>query len=276
MKVTGAQQVLDAAMQEAERLRRTLQKRGAGGTQVRSDDEKRIVRATAHAWFNSHRPPVRAVLTDDDLTSLDDEYRSLMVAAGRATLRTKYLDSLKRVKKLLSQLQADQAIALGGTPSEWGPAGTTDNPPQFAPLISDLRMQAILRKRWHECVTCVNYGAPLAATVMVGGILEGLLLARINQLSDQGPVFRAVSAPKDKKTGSPLKLSEWGLKNYIAVAHEPGWISRTTKDVGEVVRDYRNYIHPQKELSHGITLSVDDARMLWEIAKSIVRQLLSP
>jgi len=274
--VTGAQQALDAAMQEAERLRKTLQKRGAGGAQVRSDDEKRIVRASAHAWFNSHRPPVSAVLTDDDLRPLDDGYRTLMVAAGRATLRTRYLDSLKQVKKLLSQLQADHAIALGRTGSGQGPAATTNSPPEFAPLISDAKMQAILGKRWQECVTCVNYGAPLAATVMMGGILEGLLLARINQLSDQGPVFKALSAPKDRKTGSPLKLSEWGLKNYIDVAHELGWISRTTKDVGEVVRDYRNYIHPQKELSHGITLSVDDARMLWEIAKSIVRQLLSP
>lgn len=274
--MTGAQQALDAAMQEAERLRKTLQKRGAGGAQVRSDDEKRIVRASAHAWFNSHRPPVSAVLTDDDLRPLDDGYRTLMVAAGRATLRTRYLDSLKQVKKLLSQLQADHAIALGRTGSGQGPAATTNSPPEFAPLISDSKMQAILGKRWQECVTCVNYGAPLAATVMMGGILEGLLLARINQLSDQGPVFKALSAPKDRKTGSPLKLSEWGLKNYIDVAHELGWISRTTKDVGEVVRDYRNYIHPQKELSHGITLSVDDARMLWEIAKSIVRQLLSP
>jgi hypothetical protein len=43
-----------------------------------------------------------------------------------------------------------------------------------------------------------------------------------------------------------------------------------------VVRDYRNFIHPQKELSHGIVLEVGDARMLWEVAKSITLQLLKP
>jgi hypothetical protein len=40
------------------------------------------------------------------------------------------------------------------------------------------------------------------------------------------------------------------------------------------MRDYRNYIHPQKDLSHGITLVEGDAQMLWEIAKGVIRQIL--
>ena len=108
---------------------------------------------------------------------------------------------------------------------------------------------------------------------MMGGLLEGLLLARINQLTDKRPVFTAASAPKDR-TGSTLRLNEWGLKNYLDVAHEVVWISKTTKDIGEVVRDYRNYIHPQTEHSHGINLTTDDARTLWEVAKSVVRQVV--
>jgi hypothetical protein len=76
-------------------------------------------------------------------------------------------------------------------------------------------MQGILSKRWQECVICVKAGAPLAATVMMGGILEGLLLAKINQLADKSPVFTAIAAPKDKKIGKTLPLKEWGLKNFI-------------------------------------------------------------
>lgn len=66
------------------------------------------------------------------------------------------------------------------------------------------------------------------------------------------------------------------MRNYLDVAYELGWITRTTKDVGEVMRDYRNYIHPQKELSHGIILEPGDAQMLWEVAKSITMQLVKP
>jgi len=71
---------------------------------------------------------------------------------------------------------------------------------------------------------------------MMGGLMEALLVARINKLSDQSPVFKAKAAPKDKGTGTVLKLREWTLSNYIDVTHELGWISDTYKDVGAVRR----------------------------------------
>lgn len=108
---------------------------------------------------------------------------------------------------------------------------------------------------------------------MMGGILEGLLLAKINQLPNMAPVFTATAAPRDK-AGKTLALKEWKLKNYIDVAHELKWITTTAKDIGQVMRDYRNYIHPQKELSHGISLVHGDALILWEIAKGMILQIL--
>jgi hypothetical protein len=82
------------------------------------------------------------------------------------------------------------------------------------------RDAATSRQPWNERIACVSHDLPLAATVMMGGILEALLIARINKLSDQSPVFKAKSAPKDKTTGAVLKLREWTLSNYIDVAHE--------------------------------------------------------
>ena len=38
----------------------------------------------------------------------------------------------------------------------------------------------------------------IRATAMTGGVLEGLLLAKINQLPNQPPVFTAGSAPEGK------------------------------------------------------------------------------
>ena len=134
-------------------------------------------------------------------------------------------------------------------------------------------MQRILQNRWQECVLCVKAGAPLGATVMMGGILEGLLLARINQLPNQAPVHTAKFAPRDRM-GRTLPLKDWTLKDYIDVAQELTWIAPTAKDIGAVLRDYRNYIHPQKELSHGISLTPSDAAMLWNIAKNMIVQVL--
>jgi hypothetical protein len=271
--VTDAQQTIEAAIEESERLQRILKKQSSN--QVTAENEKQIVKATALAWFNKHRNTIAPLLGDDFLQPGDDLYRLLLAYAARATRRRKYLDVIKALTKTLSALQNDHVVLLSKPPGAApAPAPTADTPPAFTPLISDAKMQAILQKRWQECVICVRHGAPLAATVMMGGILEGLLLARINQLPSQAPVHTAAAAPKDKATGKTLQLKDWGLKNFIDVAHELGWITTTAKDIGDVLRDYRNYIHPQKEFSHGISLAPGDADMLWNIAKSMILQIL--
>ena len=272
--MTLPQKALASASEQCDRLNKVLHK--STTKQVKSDDETQVAKATAHAWFNNCRPVVVTAVGDGQLKGLDDQYRTLIAASGRATLRSRYFAIIKQTKNLLSQVQVDQALALALAADHTRPQhATADDAPDFSLLVPDAKMQTILVNRWQECVKCVTVGAPLSAVVMMGGMLEGLLLARVNQLKDKSPVFKAANAPKDK-AGNPLKLNEWGLKNYLDVAHELAWISRTTKDVGEVVRDYRNYIHPQKEYSHGVSISADDARTLWEIAKSVARQVLKP
>jgi hypothetical protein len=272
--VTDGQQSIDTTIAEIEKLRKILKQEPS--KQVQAADEKQIIKATALAWFNNHRGTITKFVTVDAINGLDKSYQELLAGAGRSTVRTKYLDIIKDIRKLLVGLQTDQVLALAKAPVAVAPAATADTPPQFGPLISDPKMQAILRARWEECVICVKAGAPLGATVMMGGILEGLLLARINQLPNKSPVFTTAAAPKEKKTGKTLPLKDWALKNFIDVAHELKWITTTARDIGDVLRDYRNYIHPQKELSHGISLTTGDAEMLWNIAKSIIVQVLKP
>jgi hypothetical protein len=74
---------------------------------------------------------------------------------------------------------------------------------------------------------------------------------------------------------SCASLSDWTLRHYIDVGQELGWISRSGKDVAAVLRDYRNYIHPEKQRSHGVTLNAHDSAMFWEVTKSLTRQLLN-
>lgn len=107
---------------------------------------------------------------------------------------------------------------------------------------------------------------------MMGGLLEGLLLAPIEGLADKSPVFIAVAAPRDR-AGATLALKDWTLANYIDVAHELGWISETHKDVSEVLRGYRNYIHAHEEHRQKKTLLPADAAMLWEITKHLAREV---
>ena len=109
----------------------------------------------------------------------------------------------------------------------------------------------------------------------MGGLLEALFVARANLLTNKAALFKAKSTPMDFKTKKPLALTEWTLRPYIDVAAELGWITSSGKDVAAILRDYRNYIHPEKERAHGVNLNEHDSSMFWDVTKSLARQLLA-
>lgn len=265
-----AHEVIEGTVSDIERLRKGVAK--GTSVQVSSAAEKDLVKANVQSWFRARRPALLVFTAEKSLEHIDATFRELLSATGRATSRTRYTGWLKTIKKQLGSLQVDKVIELSsaGVVAQ----ATPDVAPSFAAISADPEMQTLLSNRWTECVGCINHSLPLAATVMLGGLLEAVLLARVNQLADKKPVFTAVSAPKDKKTGATLTLKDWGLSNYIDVANEVGWISDTYKEVGVILRDYRNYIHPLKEYQHKKTINTEDAKILWEIGKSILRQLL--
>lgn len=258
-------EVIDSALSEVDGLRKVL-KKGAN-RQVRSSEERTLAKATALAWFNRHRIDFSNLEGTAPFSQVDDRYRALLSASDRNTHRTKYDVMLKDLRRSLIALRTE------GVTSGRQQEPTVDDPPSFSPLVSDPEMQAILTERWQECAACLRAQAPLAATVMMGGLVEGLLLARINRETRQGPIFKAKTAPKDNQ-GKTKPLPEWTLKNYIDVVHELGWISESAKHIGEVVRDYRNYIHPSKQARHGKHLTIDDAQMFWEVSKAVTREVI--
>ncbi len=261
--MNDADEAIYQAIREAERIRTVTRKRAL--PQVRGS-ERDIIRATALTWFQSHRPKIAAVFSGAALRPVDELYQKIVEASHKNAVRSGYVETFKTLCDILVHLRSGNVVKLAA-------ATTTDAPPDFSKLISDGAMQSILQRRWAECVTCISHGAPLSATVMIGGLLEGLLLARVNRENNKAPIFTSAVAPKDRN-GKTLPLKEWTLQDYIAVAHELKWITVAARDVGVVLRDYRNYIHPQKELSHGILLTTPDAVIFWEIGKSITRQLL--
>lgn len=262
-----AYQAVESAIQETANLRAYLAKGKSG--QVRSPDERLVVKATARTWFATHRPAIAAAHDAASLKSIDETFEQLLAYSERHILRSKIRRNCKEAVGLLVELRA--AIVKGG-PAR--PPGVNDKPPDFSPLVQDLAMQEILNRRWAECLVCISHGAPLSATVMMGGLVEALLLARVNRETNKSPIFTAKTAPKDK-AGKTLLLPEWTLKGFLDVAHEMNWVSNSAKDVGVVLRDYRNYIHPNKELTHGVKLSSDDARMFWDVCKNISREVIA-
>jgi hypothetical protein len=236
--------------------------------QVRNAEHRDFFRATALSWFQRRRSAVAQEMPTEVIEVIDVPYRTLLNATDKHSSKNTYVSAAKLAKKTLVEARTH---ALVPQPT----VRTADSAPSFAPLATDPSMQSILERRWEECRRCIEAGAPLAATVMMGGLLEALLVARANRLSDKSKLFKATATPVDPKTKKPLDLRQWMLGPYIDVGHELRWISNSAKNVAVILRDYRNYIHPEKERSHGVTLSPDDAAMFWEVTKTLSRELLA-
>src|SRR5216683_173653 len=178
-----ADETINAALKEAQRLRNRTKKEKS--LQVKGS-EREIIKATALAWFNNHRKPLTAVFTTADLAEIDKLYQRLFAASHKVVLRSIHLDILKQITQTLVEFRSSNVIRL--SEASFAPP-TPDVPPNFSSVVSNDLMKKILEDRWLEIASCVNAKAPLAATVMMGGLLEGILYARIEKLSDKAPVF---------------------------------------------------------------------------------------
>jgi hypothetical protein len=251
---------LGELLNDVDKLRRVIG--NVRGGQIQSAETKAHIRAVAQGWFNTYK----AAAAGKDTAALDTVFSSLLTAAESAPSTPRLRKQLKDLRKQIVLLQTE--LIASPPPA----VAARDAAPPFA-SVPDPVMRAILVRRWDECVACLAANAPMAATVMMGGLLESLFLARVNREANQAPIFAARAAPKDKQ-GKPSPLNRWTLGTYIAVAHEIGWITQSGRDVSEVLQDYRNYIHPQKELSRQAALTPDDARMFWAVFKAIAQRLL--
>jgi hypothetical protein len=268
----SAAEAADEAIGEVDRARKRLAK--GTSKQISQADDIDYLKSVCYAWFNSHRKAVvasAASASPDATIAVDRLYQKVFDSTAKNAARTTYVAALKSAKGALAELRS----ALVLSPAAAAPSAL-DAPPDFVSLVGDPQMQSILVERWEECQKCLSIGAHLAATVMMGGLLEALFVARANQLADKSPLFTAKTTPIDKKTNRALPLPEWTLRPYIDVGHELGWISKSAKEVAEVLRDYRNYIHPEKQRSHGVRLEAQDGRMFWDVTRHLVVQLLRP
>lgn len=260
---------IDAAIREVDRALRLVS--GVKSKQVSGAETRSALKSTAYAWFHSHRAKVTANAGNHDLAGVDRHYTTVLESTEKRAAKQTYLDTLKYAKTALNSLRS-AILTSPGTPE---PIVVLDDlAPDFSPLAGNQDMRDVLTRRWHECAKCVKAEAHLAAIVMMGGLLEALFVARANKLPNKDSLVNAASAPKDKQTGKTQNYQDWMLDSYIKVGHELGWITDSARQIADVLKEYRNYIHPAKELRHQVQLAHNDSAMFWQVTKALVRQLL--
>ena len=144
-------------------------------------------------------------------------------------------------------------------------------PPDFHRIVQDDSLAEVLLFRWQETQRCVHAGAHLSAVVMMGSILEGVLLHKFENNLEAGN--RAKNSPKDRKTGKPKPINDWGLSAMIDVAHELTWLQGDVKRFSHALRESRNLIHPYMQRLHQDLPDQDTCSICWQVVRAAITDL---
>jgi len=146
-----------------------------------------------------------------------------------------------------------------------------DAPPDFVRLVSESSLAGILTFRWAEAQRCFKAEAYLSSIIMMGSILEGVLLYKVEQ--NHGLAKQAKAAPRDK-TGATKPIQEWSLSALIDAAHELGWLQGDVKRFSHALRESRNYVHPYAQRLSKDSPDGDTCRICWQVVRAAVADLL--
>lgn len=126
---------------------------------------------------------------------------------------------------------------------------------------SDLR--TILRSRLDEAVTCCENGSHVAAIIMLGSLIEGILI--------DATTTRPVSVPPRSD------LNRIGLDDLLALARDNGWIGNdVTRYPCAALRQYRNLVHPRAQMRMpGPPPDRGTVELCWPVVRAVLNDLIS-
>ena len=107
----------------------------------------------------------------------------------------------------------------------------------------DEKLSRVLQMRINEAGTCLVAGAPLATIVLCGSVLEGILREYASKHREK---FDAYAATVKKKS-----LEKLSLKELVDASYKAGLLKRDVKTYGKELVEFRNYIHPHKQVKKG-------------------------
>jgi hypothetical protein len=116
----------------------------------------------------------------------------------------------------------------------------------------------------------LNNNAPLSSIFLIGSTLEGILVGFASQYPQK--YGRAKSSPKEQN-GKVKNFDKWNLNDLINVSYEIGFLKKDVKDFSHYLRDFRNYIHPYKQLVDKFNPNKQTALICDQVLKAAVYEL---
>src|SRR4051812_3973294 len=101
---------IDSTVNGLDKLRNAIKKEKSA--QIRSSEQKAVMKATALAWFNKQRSILLNAVDESVLKATDEYFKNLLLLSDKACARSKADDLLKNIKKKLTELRAENITTL--------------------------------------------------------------------------------------------------------------------------------------------------------------------
>jgi len=203
--------------------------------------------------------------------STPQEYRGDMQTTQAVIDHLNGVLKLEGLEIVLDGIRPRLREVQAGAPLPKPKGRTHEPPPSFVRMGVEPKLAEILRGRWMEAQRCIEAGAHLSAIVMMGSVLEGVLLAKVED--NPAAANRTTACPKDK-AGKPRPFHEWSLSSLIDVAHELGWLQGDVKRFSHSLRESRNIVHPYHHRALGEDPDNDTCSICWQVVRAAVADLL--
>lgn len=129
--------------------------------------------------------------------------------------------------------------------------------------ISDHDMGKLLSRDIKECAIAIVSHQDKTATVMCGSIMETILLSSIQE--------RGISTYLIGETSK--RVVDMALHDLLTVAENENIINKNSYHLAHYIRDYRNVIHPAKEIRMGESITHENVMTMWAIIKRLIWEL---
>ena len=134
--------------------------------------------------------------------------------------------------------------------------------------ISDSAVRNLIVRDVRECVIAIAAKQDKTATILIGSILEAILFASLTQAGVSSYTFTSGKQPKT------TTVEKMVLIELLTAARERDMISENSFRLSHYIRDYRNVVHPAKELRENKDMSHENVKVMWHVFKQLAKELL--
>jgi hypothetical protein len=174
----------------------------------------------------------------------------------------------------MAQEKVDRSRAghsAGPSVNSVGAAAAADAVPPDFRFMGNANLKKIVERDYAELRGVRTIAAAKSRYVLCGGLIEGLLLDVL--LQNETGAKSSSKAPKSKGGSQAKALEEWNLGELIDVAVELKIIETDAQQFSHGVRNYRNLIHPGKEMRSNQKVAREEAEISEKVLEIIIREL---